>query len=253
VCPLRGVDLAADNPGVLAHLSSPGEPILLEQLDGGAEQEPALSLPSGRHLRDCLDQTAAGGCDLGERTLQPGTRDSAATVALVDEDAGDPPVRTRRRVFRVLAVVLQSEFLRAAVLTPTLRQRVLVEDKRSTGTARPDQLLLQRAWIADAALILDVMDNAPAPSVDTVVALDQLREGIPRGSVERAGLVGRRLTGSAPSDVCIGRLAIRGFSRERSASGRERGREEPSARVTFPNTGPGGAPLPNCGVAVMPD
>ena len=118
---LCGGNVAAHDPGVLADLSSSGEPVLLEQLDRRTEQKPALSLASGGRLGDRLDQTSAGGCDLRERTLQPGTRDSAAAVALVDEYAGDPPTSSRRRVLPVLALELQSEFLGAAVLTPTLR------------------------------------------------------------------------------------------------------------------------------------
>src|SRR5512132_3152912 len=101
-CSLRGVDLAAHDPRVLADLPSPREPVLLEELGGRAEQEPALSLPSGGNLGDRLDETAAGVGDLGDCALQPGPRDSAAAMALVDEDAGDPPARTRRRILRVL-------------------------------------------------------------------------------------------------------------------------------------------------------
>ena len=89
-----------------------------------------MSLPSGGNLGDRLDETAAGGGDLGERALQPSPRDSAAAMALVYEDAGDPPARTRRRVLRVLTVVLEPEFLRTAVLAPALREVVLVEDQR---------------------------------------------------------------------------------------------------------------------------
>ena len=185
-CPLRGVDHAAHDPRVLADLPSHREPVLLEQLGGRAEQEPALSLPSGGYLGDRLDETAAGGGDLGERALQPGPRDSAAAMALVDEDAGDPPARTRRRILRVLTVVLEPEFLRTAVLAPALREVVLVEDQCGMRASRPDQLLLQSAGIADAALVLGVMGDAPASSVDPVVALDQLRKGVPRGRVERA-------------------------------------------------------------------
>ena len=152
-----------------------------------------MSLPTGGHLRDRLDETAAGGGNLGERALQPGPRDSAATMALVDEDAGDPPARTRRRVLRVLTVVLEPEFLGTAVLAPALCDVILVEDQRGMRATRPDQLLLQRAGIADAAFVLGVMGDAPAPSVDPVVALDQLGKGVPRGRIKRAGLVGRLL------------------------------------------------------------
>ena len=91
---------------MLADLSSLREPVLLEQLGGGGEEETTLRLPSGGHLGDRLDETAAGLGDLDERPLEAGPRDPAAAMALVDEDAGDPPACPRRRVFRVLPVVL---------------------------------------------------------------------------------------------------------------------------------------------------
>ena len=188
-----------------------------------------MSLPSGGHLGDRLDETAAGGGDLGECALQPGPRDAAAAMALVDEDAGDPPARTRRRVLRVLTVVLEPEFLRTAVLAPALREVVLVEDQRRMRAARPDQLLLQRAGIADAALVLGVIGDAPAPSVDPVVALDQLRKGVPRGRVERAGLVGGPSAGLTPPDVCAERLAI-GASAESLVPCRSSGQVIPTPR-----------------------
>ena len=109
---------------------------------------------------------------------------------LVDEDAGDPPARRRRRVLRVLTGVLQPELLPGAVLAPALREVILVEDQRRMRAASPDQLLLQSAGIADAALVLGVMRDAPAPSVDAVVALDEVGKGVPRRCVERTGLVG---------------------------------------------------------------
>ena len=84
-CPLHRIDFAAQDPGVLADLPSSREPVLLEQLGGRAEQEPALGLPSGGHLRDHFDEAAAGSGDLGECALQPRPRDAAAAMALVDE------------------------------------------------------------------------------------------------------------------------------------------------------------------------
>ena len=65
------------------------------QLDGGGEQKAALCLAAGSHLRDRLDEAAAGGGDLRQRALEAGARDPGAPVPLVDEDAGDPPVGRR--------------------------------------------------------------------------------------------------------------------------------------------------------------
>src|SRR5688500_19075232 len=88
--PLRGGDLSAHDPRVLADLPSPREPVLLEQLDGRAEQETILSIATSGYFGDRLDKAAAGGGDLRNRAFEPGSRDPLATVPLVDEDAGDP-------------------------------------------------------------------------------------------------------------------------------------------------------------------
>ena len=110
-------------------------------------------------------------------------------MALVDEDARDPPAGTGRGSF-AYPMVLEPELLRTAELAPALREVVLVEDQRGMRAACPDELLLQRAGIADAALVFGVKGDAPAPTVDPVVAFDQLRESVPRGRVQRAGLEG---------------------------------------------------------------
>ena len=99
---LRGVDISAHDPRVLAHLPSLREPVLLEQLDCCAEQEPALSFAAGGGLGDRFDQAAAIGCDLRERALEPGSCDPLAAMPLVGEYAGDPPARGRRWVLAVL-------------------------------------------------------------------------------------------------------------------------------------------------------
>jgi hypothetical protein len=106
---------------VLADLPSTDEPVLLEEFDGRTEEKTRLSLPSGGHLRDCLDQTAAGGCDVRECAFEPCAGNSLAAVMLVDEDARDPPAGRRWRGLRVFTLVLQSELLRRPVLAPALR------------------------------------------------------------------------------------------------------------------------------------
>jgi len=47
-----------------------------------------------------------------------------------------------------------------------------------------NQLLLERSGIANAALVLDVVGGAPAASVDPIVALDEVREGVPRHALK---------------------------------------------------------------------
>jgi hypothetical protein len=92
---------------VLPDLAPTREPVLLEQLDGRAEQESTLGFATGGRLGDRLDEAAAGSCDLRERALERSARDSPTPVPLVHEDAGDPPVRTRWRILEVFTVVLE--------------------------------------------------------------------------------------------------------------------------------------------------
>ena len=99
----------------------PGEPVLLEEFDRRAEEEAALCLATGGHLGDGLDEAAAETGDLVERALQARPGDALTAMSLVDEDAGDPPIRQRWRVLVVLAPVLDArELLRATVLAPAL-------------------------------------------------------------------------------------------------------------------------------------
>lgn len=97
----------------------------------------------------------------------------------------------------VRALVLEQELIPPAVLTPALRETGLVEHQRSVGTPLVHQLLLQRPRIADAALVLPVVNDAPTSAVDPVVAFDQVGERVPRGGVERSG--GERHRGQVDS------------------------------------------------------
>ena len=82
--------------------------------------------------------------------------------------------------------VPELELGRAAVLAPALRESVLVEYQGGMGVTRPHELLFERAAVADLALVVRrVEGDAPAASVDPVVALDQLGERVPGGCVQR--------------------------------------------------------------------
>src|SRR5215469_163170 len=87
------VDLPAHDPRVLADLADPAEPMVLEQLDGRSEQEPAVCLAAGCHLGDCFDETATSGRDLLECAAKRRPGDALPTMLRVDPEAGDPPVR----------------------------------------------------------------------------------------------------------------------------------------------------------------
>ena len=137
------LDRPAHDPCVLADLATAGEPVLLEELDRGAEQEPARRLATGGHLGDGLDEPAAEPGDLVERALQAGPGDALTAMPLVDVEAGDPPIRSRWRVLVVFAPVLDArELLRAAVLAPALGGAVLVDDQRGMSAAGADPILL---------------------------------------------------------------------------------------------------------------
>ena len=92
------IDHPAHDPCVLANLPAAGEAELLEEFDGRAEQETAWRLAAGGHLGDGLDEATAGMGELVESAFQRRPCDALAAMLLVDVEAGDPPVRTRRRV-----------------------------------------------------------------------------------------------------------------------------------------------------------
>ena len=85
------------------------ELVLLEELDGRAEEEAPLRLPACRHLGDRLDQAASELSDLLERALHRGAGDTPTAVSLVDEDARDPPIGTWRKSFMYSRLCLMFE------------------------------------------------------------------------------------------------------------------------------------------------
>src|SRR5579859_2629757 len=149
-----------------------------------------MGLAAGGHLGDGLDAATAGLGDLAERALQRGPGDALTAVPLVDVEAGDPPVRQRRRVLVVLAPVLDvRELGGAAVLAPPLRGAVVIEDKSRVGAAVADPGLLCRAIVGPLLAGQQVIADAPASAEDAVVAFDKLGERIPGGCVQGAGCV----------------------------------------------------------------
>jgi len=70
---------------------------------------------------------------------------------------------------------------------------LFVEDQSRMRVARLHEVLLQCAGIACPALVCRVERDAPAASVDPVVALDQFRERVPGGCIQRADRVGHCL------------------------------------------------------------
>src|SRR6185369_2159202 len=178
-------DHPAHDPRVRAELPPAGEPGLLEQLHGGGEQESRRRVPAGGHLGDGLDEPAAGQRDQVERPGQRRAGDAVAPVLLVDEEAGDPPVRPRRRVLVVGTPVLDAgQLAGTAVLAPPLHDAVLVEHERGVRAAGPDAVLLDRAAHRAPLRPFRVEPEAPAAAEDAVVALDEVRERRPRRGVE---------------------------------------------------------------------
>src|SRR5579859_7457386 len=149
-----------------------------------------MGLAAGGHLGDGLDAATAGLGDLAERAFQRSPGDALAAVPLVDIEAGDPPVRPRRRVLVVLAPVLDvRELAGAAVLAPPLRGAVVIEDQSRVRAAVADPRLLGRAIVRPLLGGHEVISDAPASAEDAVVAFDKLGEGIPGRCVQRTGCV----------------------------------------------------------------
>src|SRR5690348_1456414 len=101
-------DRLAHDPSVLTDLAHALEAVLLEELDGRAEQKPALRLTALGDLRDRLHETAATFGDLTQGAFERGARDALAAVSAVNEDTGDAPIRNGRRDFVVLAPMVDS-------------------------------------------------------------------------------------------------------------------------------------------------
>jgi hypothetical protein len=114
-------------------------------------------------------------------------------MPFVAEDAGDPPARRRRRILAVLSAVPQSQLCRAAELAPALREPLLIEDQRGMSVAGSHELLFQRAVVGDLPVVGGLKRDAPAAAVDPVVALDQLSERVPGGSVQWPDRIRRSL------------------------------------------------------------
>ena len=116
---------------------------------------------------------------LTESTLESHSRDSLMSVSFVYENTCDAPSGDRRWLLVVGALVLQFERLGWTVLTPSLCVTIVIDHECGVCSARLDELSLERLWITNSSLVLDVVRSAPASSVDSVVALDQLCESVP--------------------------------------------------------------------------
>src|SRR5215471_9594008 len=187
---LGRVYLLAHDPGMLADLPDPAEPVVLEQLDGRAEQEPPNGFATSGHLGDRLDETATRCGDLLERAAEGSPRDALPAMLFVNVEAGDPPVRQRWRVLFVFAPVLDGrKFFGAAVLAPSLSDPVVVEDQRRVRPALANLGLLggaiPRVTGAVHLKAFRVKAHAPAAAEDAIIALDYLRERVPGRGVKR--------------------------------------------------------------------
>jgi hypothetical protein len=60
----------------------------------------------------------------------------------------------------------------------------VVQDQRGVRAAFSDPRFLRRAMVGPLLNALRMKTDAPASSEDPVVALDQIGEGVPRGSVQ---------------------------------------------------------------------
>src|SRR5262245_46767433 len=178
--PGGGFDLLAHDPGVLSDLANPVETVLLEELDRRAKEEASLCLAACGHLGDGLDEAAAETGDLVERPLQACPGDALPAMPLVDEDACDPPDRQGRGSLVVLTLVIDTrKLVRAPVLAPALCGALVVDDERGMSATGADALFLDLPVVDSSLPALRVVADAPAATVDPVIALDELGEGVP--------------------------------------------------------------------------
>ena len=111
--------------------------------------------------------------------LESHSCDSLMSVSFVYENTCDAPSGDRRWLLVVGVLVLQFERLGWTVLTPSLCVTIVIDHECGVCSARLDELSLERLWITNSSLVLDVVRSAPASSVDSVVVLDQLCESVP--------------------------------------------------------------------------
>ena len=121
-------------------------------------------------------------------------------MALVDEDARDPPIGRRRRVLGVLAPVLDPRELGgAAVLAPALGRARLVEHESGVRRPRPDPVLLDGA-VVEAA-------SAPPRGATRCTSTRRRRRCCARRGRRRAATW--RRPGAAPRTAPVERRRVR--------------------------------------------
>src|SRR5215218_3708882 len=106
-----------DDPAVLADLSIPAEPGLLERREHTVVEEAGRDVAGG--FRVGLDRPATEAGDQLERAGERSRRDALAAMALAHVATGDPPVGQSFQLLLVFSVVLDSRHLvRRSELTP---------------------------------------------------------------------------------------------------------------------------------------
>src|SRR4051794_41012416 len=100
-----------DHPVVLSQRAGPPEAVALEQRDRAVVQKRRGHRPALHVLGVALHRAAAQSRDLVQGTVQRDGGDSTAPVSLVDEEAGDPPVRKVTSTGGIGAAVLDARQL----------------------------------------------------------------------------------------------------------------------------------------------
>ncbi len=172
-------DESAYQVGVFAELAPASEAVLLEKLDGGAEEKPAMRPTAGSDLRDRLDTAAAKLGDLRKRALKRGTGDALAAMARVDIEALNPPIREWLRFPFVGAAVLDTrKLVGVTVLAPPLGTTILIEDKGGVSATLIHTTTLVRTVDLRVSTreALRITTHAPTAAEHPVVALNKFGE-----------------------------------------------------------------------------
>ena len=173
----------------------------LEHRNGPGVQECRRDGPALDGLGVALHRASAEAGDLLQCSFQGTRGHPSPAVCLVDEEAGDPPIRSLAGLLEVGALVLDArKLVGGSELTPADAVRVLV-DERGVGAALANSALLggsvpfRRPRAIGA---LRVEGDAPAAAPDAVVLLDEPGEVRPGRLVQRlnaeAGHAGRTLS-----------------------------------------------------------
>lgn len=158
---------------VLAKPTNSLEALVLEHGQAAVVQKRSVDTPTGDVFWIAFHSAATEASDFVERACKGKGSHTLATVSLVDEEAGNPPVGKRNQHLLIGAPVLDArQFGWRAKLTPA-DAFAIVEDERGVRGAFSDSAFFLLPSLIVALLALRMEFHAPTATPHTVVALHE--------------------------------------------------------------------------------